>query len=189
MEQGDASWYGDPFHGRRSSNGETYDMHKLTAAHRTLPFDTMVRVTNLKNGKSTVVRITDRGPFVANRVIDLSQAAAREIESIGPGVVPVRLEVLSPGLDPETGYFTIQIGAFRDRANAERLRDRLSPAYAPISIVQYDASSGPFFRVRVGKAAGQTAARELSQKLHDNEGFATLIFRLDDDVTAKGTTP
>ena len=94
-EQGNASWYGIPFDGRRASNGEIYDMHKLTAAHRTLPFDTVVRVTNLSNGKSTVVRITDRGPFVDNRIIDLSMAAAREIDSIGPGVVPVRLEILS----------------------------------------------------------------------------------------------
>ncbi len=96
-EQGEASWYGVPFHGRQASNGEIYDMNKLTAAHRTLPFETMVRVTNERNGKSTVVRITDRGPFVNNRIIDLSYAAAREIESIGPGVVPVRLEVLSTG--------------------------------------------------------------------------------------------
>jgi rare lipoprotein A len=189
MEEGNASWYGNPFHGRRSSNGEVYDMNKLTAAHRTLPFDTLVRVTNLNNGKSTVVRITDRGPFVANRIIDLSQAAAREIESIGPGVVPVRIEVLSSGIDPESGYFTVQIGAFRDRSNAERLRDRLSATYSPIFIVQYDTSDGPFYRVRVGKAAGESAVRELSQKLHDSEGFATLIFRLDDDEAAKGRTP
>ena len=93
-EEGNASWYGNPFHGRRASNGEVYDMYKLTAAHRTLPFETMVRVTNLKNGKNTTVRITDRGPFVDNRIIDLSQAAAREIESIGHGIVPVRIEVL-----------------------------------------------------------------------------------------------
>jgi rare lipoprotein A len=77
-EEGKASWYGEPFNGRRSSNGEIYDMHKLTAAHRTMPFETMVRVTNLNNGKSTTVRITDRGPFVDNRVIDLSLAAARD---------------------------------------------------------------------------------------------------------------
>ena len=119
-EEGNASWYGDPFNGRRASNGEIYDMYKLTAAHRTLPFETMVRVTNLNNGKSTTVRITDRGPFVDNRIIDLSLAAAREIESIGPGVVPVRLEVLG-NVDVTAGFFTVQVGAFRDRANAERL--------------------------------------------------------------------
>src|SRR5205807_5210491 len=86
-EQGNASWYGEPFNGRRASNGEIYDMYKFTAAHRTLPFDTMVRVTNLNNGESTTVRITDRGPFVENRVIDLSLAAAREIDLVGPGEI------------------------------------------------------------------------------------------------------
>ena len=123
-EEGNASWYGKPFDGRRSSNGEIYDMYKLTAAHRTLPFDTLVRVTNLHNGKSTTVRITDRGPFVENRVIDLSLAAAREIESVGPGVVPVRLEVLGGNIDVTAGYFTVQVGAFHDRGNAERLLPR-----------------------------------------------------------------
>src|SRR5260370_2533919 len=92
-EEGNASWYGVPFHGRRASNGETYDMYKLTAAHRTLPFETMVRVTNLSNGKSTVVRITDRGPFVDNRIIDLSFAAAQEVASVRPLLGPVRVLV------------------------------------------------------------------------------------------------
>src|SRR4029077_532420 len=104
-EEGEPSWYGLPFHVRHASNGEVYDMYKLTAAHRTLPFETMVRVTNLNNGKSTTVRITDRGPFVDNRIIDLSQAAAREIESIGPGIVPVRIEVLG-NVDVTAGFFT-----------------------------------------------------------------------------------
>src|SRR5260370_10729231 len=99
-EEGNASWYGVPFHGRHASNGEIYDMYKLTAAHRTLPFETMVRVTNFNNSKSIVVRITDRGPFVDNRIIDLSLAAAREVDSIRPGVVPVRVEALSPGVAP-----------------------------------------------------------------------------------------
>ncbi|PYU03975.1 MAG: septal ring lytic transglycosylase RlpA family lipoprotein, partial [Acidobacteria bacterium] len=89
MEEGNASWYGAPFHGRRASNGEIYDMNKMTAAHRTMAFGTVLRVTNLTNGKTAVVRITDRGPFVDNRIIDLSMAAAKAIESIGPGVVPV----------------------------------------------------------------------------------------------------
>src|SRR5260370_7894417 len=120
-EEGNAYWYGVPFHGRRASNGEVYDMHKLTAAHRTLPFDTVVRVTNLSNGKSTVVRITDRGPFVDNRIIDLSMAAAREIDSIGAGVVPVRLEILSASIDPTAGFFTLQICAFPDPRNPSPL--------------------------------------------------------------------
>jgi rare lipoprotein A len=178
-EEGNASWYGNPFHGRRASNGEIYDMNKLTAAHRTLPFETMVRVTNLNNNKSTVVRITDRGPFVENRIIDLSQAAAREIESIGPGVVRVRLEVLG-NVDPTEGYFTVQVGAFRDRGNAERLRDRLNSSYTPISIQQYDSPDGTFYRVRVGKISGESAAQDFAEQLRAKEGFTTMVLRLDD---------
>jgi rare lipoprotein A len=178
-EEGNASWYGNPFHGRRSSNGETYDMYKLTAAHRTLPFDTMVRVTNLNNAKTTTVRITDRGPFVDNRVIDLSLAAAREIESVGPGVVPVRLEVLG-NVDVTAGFFTVQVGAFRERANAERLRDRLSLSYSPIFIQQYDSPDGTFYRVRVGKISGEDAAHDFGEQLRAKEGFSPMVLRLDD---------
>jgi rare lipoprotein A len=184
-EEGNASWYGVPFHGRHASNGEIYDMYKLTAAHRTLPFETMVRVTNLSNGKSTVVRITDRGPFVENRIIDLSLAAAREIESVGPGIVPVRVEVLG-NVDLTTGFFTVQVGAFRDRANAERLRDRLSLTYAPIFIQPYDSPDGMFYRVRVGKISGEDATRTLSDQLREREGFTPFVTRLDEGPPAGG---
>jgi rare lipoprotein A len=182
VEEGNASWYGVPFHGRRASNGEIYDMYKLTAAHRTLPFETMVRVTNLSNGKSTVVRITDRGPFVDNRIIDLSLAAAREVGSVGPGVVPVRVEVLSPGVDPTSGFFTVQVGAFRDRANAERLHDRLSASYSPVFIQQYDSPDGVFYRVRVGRISGEDAARQFGEQLRDREGFTSFVTRLDESM-------
>ena len=180
MEEGNASWYGNPFHGRRASNGEIYDMNKLTAAHRTLPFETMVRVTNLNNGKSTVVRITDRGPFVENRIIDLSRAAAEEIESIGPGIVPVRVELVSAGVDVTAGFFTVQVGAFKDRNNAERLRERLSATYAPIFIQTFESADGAFYRVRVGKVSGEDAARHFAEQLRGREGFTTLVFRLDE---------
>jgi len=186
-EEGNASWYGVPFHGRRASNGEVYDMYKLTAAHRTLPFETMVRVTNANNGKSTVVRITDRGPFVDNRIIDLSLAAAREIESVGPGVVPVRVEVLSPGVDPFSGFFTVQVGAFRDRDNAERLRERLNASYSPIFIQQYDSPDGVFYRVRVGKISGEDAAQQFGEQLRDREGFTPMVLRLDEGTPAGAT--
>jgi peptidoglycan lytic transglycosylase len=179
-EEGNASWYGEPFNGRRASNGEIYDMYKLTAAHRTLPFDTMVRVTNLNNGKNTTVRITDRGPFVENRIIDLSLAAAREIELVGPGVAPVRVEVLGGNVDPTAGFFTVQVGAFKDRGNAERLHDRLSASYSPIFIQQYDAPEGPFYRVRVGKISGEEAAQQFSEQLRSREGFAPFVVRLDE---------
>jgi rare lipoprotein A len=185
-EKGEASWYGLPFHGRQASNGEIYDMNKLTAAHRTLPFETMVRVTNERNGKSTVVRITDRGPFVNNRIIDLSYAAAREIDSIGPGVVPVRLEVLSTGIDPETGFFTIQVGSFRERANAERLRERLSAMYSPTFVKRYDTSSGVFYRVHVGKVSGEETAKEFGERLRSSEGVTPMVIRLDDTFSEAG---
>jgi rare lipoprotein A len=183
-QEGNASWYGLPFNGRRASNGEIYDMRKLTAAHRTLPFDTVVRVTNLSNGKSTVVRINDRGPFVDNRIIDLSMAAAREIDSIGPGVVPVRLEILSAGIDPTSGFFTIQIGAFRDRGNAERLRQRLNASYSPIFIQPFDSPDGLFYRVRVGKVPGEDAAHQFGEQLRSREGFTPMVVRLDEGAAA-----
>jgi rare lipoprotein A len=184
-EEGNASWYGEPFHGRRASNGEIYDMYKLTAAHRTLPFETMVRVTNLSNGKSTVVRITDRGPFVDNRIIDLSLAAAREVDSVVAGVVPVRVEVLG-GVDPTAGYFTVQVGAFRDRGNAERLRDRLSVSYSPIFIQEYDSPDGVFYRVRVGRISGEDAAHQFGEQLHGRDGFTSFVTRLDEGLPAGG---
>ncbi len=185
-EEGIASWYGVPFHGRRASNGEVYDMHKLTAAHRTLPFDTVVRVTNLSNGKATVVRITDRGPFVDNRIIDLSMAAALEIDSIRPGVVPVRLEILSAGIDPTAGFFTVQVGAFRDRGNAERLRERLNASYSPIFIQPYDSPDGLFYRVRVGKVPGEGAAQQFGEQLRNREGFTPMVVRLDEGTGTGG---
>jgi rare lipoprotein A len=185
-EEGNASWYGVPFHGRRASNGEVYDMNKMTAAHRTLPFDTVVRVTNLSNGKSTVVRITDRGPFVDNRIIDLSMAAAREIDSIGPGVVPVRVAIVSASIDPASGFFTVQVGAFRDRGNAERLRQQLNTSYSPIFIQQYDSPDGLFYRVRVGKVPGENAAHQFGEQLRNREGFTPMVVRLDEGAAAGG---
>src|SRR5271156_1509713 len=121
VEEGVASWYGDPFNGHRTSNGEIYDMYQFTAAHRTLPFGAVVRVTNLTNGKQTEVRINDRGPFVGNRVIDLSYSAAQAIQMVGPGTASGRLEVIA-GPDPRVGFFAVQVGAFLSQDNAERFR-------------------------------------------------------------------
>ena len=186
-EEGNASWYGEPFHGRKASNGEIYDMNKLTAAHRTLPFDSMVRVTNLNNGKTTMVRITDRGPFVDNRIIDLSRAAAQEIESIGPGIVPVRIEVLS-GPDPMSGFFTVQVGAFKDKGNADRLKERLSTIYSPIYIQQVVLEEGAFYRVRVGRVSGEQEAQRLGDELRAKEGFKPMVLRIDEQNSGE-TTP
>jgi len=186
-EEGNASWYGAPFHGRKASNGETYDMNKMTAAHRTLPFDSIVRVTNLNNGKSTTVRITDRGPFVDNRIIDLSKAAAQEIESIGPGVVPVRIEVLS-GPDPAAGFFTVQVGAFKEKGNADRLKERLGASYSPIVVQQVTLEDGAFYRVRVGRISGEQQAQRLGEELRVKEGFKPMVLRIDEQNSGE-TTP
>ena len=189
FEEGRASWYGAPFHGRQASNGETYDMYKFTAAHRTLPFNTMVRVTNMTNGKSTTVRITDRGPFVDNRIIDLSYAAAKQIESIGPGVVPVQLEILS-AIDPNDGTFTIQVGAFKDKTNAEKLVRRLSKDYPSVDLQSFHSPKGEaFYRVHVGKISGEDAAKKMSEELHAREGVKPLVFRVDNGRVDNGAEP
>ena len=124
--EGVASWYGAEFHGRATANGETYDMHGHTAAHRTLPFNTVVRVIHLRTGASTVVRINDRGPFVKDRIIDLSMGAARDLDMVRTGTAPVRLEVVRGGDPPAT--YRIQVGAFENAGNARRLAGRLRGA-------------------------------------------------------------
>ena len=178
VEQGVASWYGVPFNGHRTSNGEIYDMYQFTAAHRTLPFDSVVRVTNLRNGKQTEVRINDRGPFVENRVIDLSLAAARAIDMVGTGTSLVRIELIS-SQNPLAGFFTVQVGAFQAKENAERLRVQLSSRYSPVTIQEYDSPAGIFYRVRVGRVPSQEAAHQLAEQLR-NEQFLPFIIRLDE---------
>lgn len=178
-EEGVASWYGIPFNGHRTSNGEIYDMHQMTAAHRTLPFGAVVRVTNLNNGKQTQVRINDRGPFVANRVIDLSLAAAQAIEMIGTGTAQVRLEILA-GPNPQVGYFGVQVGAFLAEANAHKLKSQLSAAYSSISISPYDSPNGTYYRVRVGRLLTEDAAQKLASQLHAAGQQTTFVVRLDE---------
>jgi len=173
-----ASWYGVPFDGHRTSDGEIYDMHAFTAAHRTLPFGSIVRVTNLRNGLQTEVRINDRGPFVANRVIDLSLSAAQAIQMVGPGTAPVRLEVIS-GPNPTQGYFGVQVGAFANRENADRLEAQLAARYSSVSVATYDSPNGVFYRVRVGRLPTEEAARQLAAQLHANDRFTTFVVRLD----------
>lgn len=180
IEEGMASWYGVPFHGRRTSNGEVYDMNKLTAAHRTLPFNTVVRVTNLANGRKVDVRVNDRGPFVEGRNIDLSLGAARELDMVASGISRVRLERVSGPQPPDTGSFTVQVGAFLERANAVSLRQRLERTYQPIFIVEYDSPRGMFYRVRVGRVTSEAAAKRLAERLRSAEGFTPFVVRLDE---------
>ncbi|HUO36069.1 MAG TPA: septal ring lytic transglycosylase RlpA family protein [Candidatus Acidoferrum sp.] len=179
VEEGVASWYGVPFDGHRTSSGEIYNMHDYTAAHRTLPFGTVVRVTNLQNGRQTQVRINDRGPFVANRIIDLSLSAAQAIGMVGTGTAPVRLEVVS-GQNLAGGFFGVQVGAFLKQENAERLKERLQPAYGAVSIATYDSPAGLYYRVRVGRLPSEAAAQQLATQLQQNEQLTTFVVRLDE---------
>jgi rare lipoprotein A len=177
-EQGVASWYGVPFNGRRTSDGEIYDMFQSTAAHRTLPFGALVRVTNLNNGKQTIVRVNDRGPFVANRIIDLSYAAAVAIGMIGTGTAPVRLDLVG-GPNPAVGLFGVQVGAFQGEENAARLREQLESQYSPVTIATVETSGGTFYRVRVGRTTSQELARELAERIRKEERLTAFVVRLD----------
>lgn len=182
-EQGIASWYGHPYDGRPTASGEIYNMHAMTAAHRTLPFGTEVRVHDLENGRSVTVRINDRGPFVEGRIIDLSYAAAQAIHM--PGVAKVRLEILgseassapaAPAAATEqAAIYAVQVGAFRDPGNAERLKAQISSKFQPVSIASYDRGDGMYHRVRVGQLATQQAAEDLARQLREL-GFATQTF-------------
>lgn len=176
-EAGIASWYGYPYHGRRSSNGEIYDMEKLTAAHRTMPFGTVVRVQNLSNDLTTDVRITDRGPFVDGRVIDLSKAAAREIKMIGPGTAKVRVRVIALPETVPDGYFAVQVGAFRERANAERHRKEMADRYGSGRLSLRDGKP-PLWRVLVGRESTADGASSLAARIK-TEGVHAFVVRVD----------
>jgi rare lipoprotein A len=173
-----ASWYGAPFHGRRTSSGEIFDMNQLVAAHRTLPLGSVVRVINLNNGRRTEVRIIDRGPFVGGRLIDLSLAAARAIDMVESGVATVRLELVSSPA-PLAGPFTVQVGAFQQRRNAERLRTQLMARY-PVFLQNFDAPAGHFYRVRVGRLPNERAAQQLAAQLARERASETFVVKLDD---------
>jgi rare lipoprotein A len=179
-ETGVASWYGHPYHGRRAANGEIYDMEKLTAAHRTLPFETWLRVVNLDNGETVEVRINDRGPFVEGRIIDLSHAAARAIDMIGPGIARVRIEVIRMPEYVPPGVFAVQVGAFRNRDNAERLRAEMQSRYGPARLVQR-ADSPDLWRVLVGSEATEEGANGLAQRIRKELGekSAAFVVRVD----------
>ncbi|MFZ3213020.1 MAG: septal ring lytic transglycosylase RlpA family protein, partial [Terriglobales bacterium] len=178
-ETGTASWYGPPYHNRQSSNGEIYDMNAMTAAHRTLPLNSVVRVTNLRTGASTLVRITDRGPFVEGRIIDLSLAAAKAIDVWRPGTAAVQLEVMDVPVPLESGgRWCVQIGAFHERRTAEDLRERLSRRYATAKILDFSSPIGDWWvRVRVPDD-DRARAEEITRDAHPDEGSVFLV-RLD----------
>ncbi len=180
VEQGLASWYGKQFHGRPTASGEPYDMYAVSAAHKTLPLGTWVRVQNLENGRRMDLRINDRGPFVEGRIIDLSYGAARDLGVVEPGTA--RVEVVALGrrsvegragqppvytpMDYDHGNFTFQVGAFKDPANAYRLRDRLAATYRNVHVTAYfHADHGQLYGVRLGRATTLSEADRFKTEL------------------------
>jgi rare lipoprotein A len=171
---GIASWYGDDFQGKPTSNREIYDMYGMTAAHKTLPFETRVRVVNQSNGKSAVVRINDRGPFVDGRIIDLSLAAARAIGMEVPGTAPVRLEILSAPPPAAGPAFAVQVGSFLRPESARALEARLKAPFGTVAIVAFaDPAGRTFYRVRL-PAADRVDSETLVRRLAE-AGYAGLV--------------
>ena len=174
IERGVASWYGPTFHGGSTSSGESYDMYGMTAAHKTLPLPTYARVTNLRNGRSVVVRINDRGPFVANRLIDLSYTAAARLDMLREGTTLVEVRALTPGVPDELSRSAaspppalyLQAGAFADQQNAQRLLERLQAAgLANAFIALPPQGTSHLYRVRLGPIASVADFDELSARL------------------------
>jgi rare lipoprotein A len=164
-EVGYASWYGPGFQKRNAANGQPYDMNAMTAAHRTLPLNTIARVTDIKTGDSVVLRITDRGPFVGDRIIDLSRAAARKLSVYQRGTSLVRIEVLeTPASIKEGGRWCVQIGAFQDARDAAELKEKISRRYRTAKVLQFSSPvGGDWIRVRVAdddKKRAQEVMRE-----------------------------
>lgn len=176
-ETGLASWYGRDFHGKKTSNGERYDMYAMTAAHKTLPMNTYVKVTRLDDGRETIVRINDRGPFVKGRVIDLSFTAAKDIGIDKDGTARVRLTALGSRngqnliqSNYDSGNFLIQVGAFTVRDNALRLKDQLAMKYRGASVSEFEKDSKTFFRVRIGPINSLSETKRLLKNV-SSEGF------------------
>ncbi len=174
-EKGIASWYGTKFNGHKTSNGEIFNLYKATAAHKTLPIPSYARVTNLSNGRSVVVRINDRGPFHADRLIDLSYGAAVKLGYMEQGTAPVEVEVLNvAGVDDRRNtvggsYRYVQLGAFGAGASAQQLRSELQGLVsAPVIVSPVQSGNKTLYRVRVGPVSSGNEMLEVQQILRDN---------------------
>lgn len=179
IENGVSSWYGPNFHGKLTANGEIYDMNGITAAHRTLPFGTILLVENLDNGKTVQVRINDRGPYAKNRIIDLSKGAAERIEMIGPGTARVRLYLLEGDLensrvtDLKVPTYTVQLGSYKDIQQAELHIQKINGS----RIETIETNDSTFYRVYFGTYTDPEEAREQMQRLNTmgHAGFVKQI--------------
>ncbi len=173
-----ASWYGPGFQKRKTANGEIFDTEKMTAAHRTLPLNSIARVTNLKTGESVLVRITDRGPFVGDRILDLSRAAARKLSVYQRGTALVRIEVLeTPAPIQSGGRWCVQIGAFHDHEQAAKLKEKLARRYSTAKVLQFSSPvGGDWLRILVANG-DKKRAESLMRETHTP--IAMFLVRLD----------
>ena len=176
VERGIASWYGEPYHGRRAANGEVFDMTKLTAAHRTMPFGTWLRVENESNHRNVNVRVTDRGPFVADRIVDLSRHAAEELAMIGAGLARVKLTVIAPPRGEIREEYGVQIAAWEDPSRSEAMRRELLGKFDPVRVVP-DSASPIHYRVIVGVGTKDDASILLARLRQ--AGYRGFVLRLD----------
>jgi rare lipoprotein A len=187
VERGSASWYGPGFHGNRTANGELYDMHQMTAAHRTLPLGSVAEVRSLTTGRQVTVRINDRGPFARGRILDLSFASAQAIGMIGRGTDNVELRVIHyQGKAGAFGVLRVQVGSFADPANARLLLERLKGPYPGSRAVAVDLSEGRRYRVYAGQFQSETAAEQAAAYLRKALDADPFIIR--DDVSTLPTT-
>jgi rare lipoprotein A len=178
VQTGTASWYGKDFHGKKTSNGEKYDMNAMTAAHKTLPLGVFVKVRNSSNGREAIVRVNDRGPFVKGRIIDLSYAAAKKLGVDIAGTAPVRIEALGyrlSGSDAykapdnyDSGTYTVQVGSFREYANANRLGAEMKKQYGFSEVHLTEVNGDKFYRVYAGKYGSLHAAENAEKELIDH---------------------
>ncbi|PYM43826.1 MAG: septal ring lytic transglycosylase RlpA family lipoprotein [Candidatus Rokuibacteriota bacterium] len=176
-ETGLASWYGNPFHGRRTASGEVYDMTEMTAAHRTLPFNTWLIVENLNNHRTVEVRVNDRGPFAGSRILDLSYGAARLLGATGPGVVPIRLRVLGGSTSAPVSRdraFAVQVGAFSAQDKALALQRELAGTGTEANVQQAEVGGRTIYRVRVGRFASSAEATATARRLAQG-GYAVIV--------------
>ncbi len=165
VQYGIASWYGGEFHGRRTSSGEIYDMFDLTCAHNTLPLGTLVMVTNLENGKSVELRVNDRGPFLKERIIDVSYAAAQILGMWGKGTAPVKVEWVGSPIAELVERFHLQIGSFTDEARAKDLALELKKNFDQVYVATIETQTQRYHRVRIGPFDKREAALPLAEKL------------------------
>jgi rare lipoprotein A len=173
VQYGIASWYGKDFHGKPTSSGEIYDMYQLTCAHNTLPLGTRVMVTHMENGKSVELKVNDRGPFVKDRIIDLSYAAAQIIGMYEKGTAYVKVEAIGPVVE-QVERFTLQVGSFADEGNAQRLAEQLRKSFENVHVTTMETQTQKYHRVRVGQYETREEALSTAEKL-SQMGFKVLV--------------